>query len=92
MKVAAAPQPVPSVKPESVPAFPVVSVAVTAASVAIIAVPRAAAAIVVHTAISAEPRDPFLYSKVAAAHMLNHMKTSPAQDKCRSCQVFPSQA
>lgn len=92
MKVVTPPQPVPSVKPESVPGFPVVSVAVTAASVAIIAMPRAAAAIVVHTAISAELQDPFLYSEMSAAHMLNHMKTSPAQDKCRFCQVLPSQA
>lgn len=50
--------------------------AVTAAIVAIIAVPRAAAvAIVVHTAISAELQAPFPYSEVSAAHTLSHAKT-----------------
>lgn len=79
---------------QSVPGFPVASVAVTAASVAITAVPKAAAAaiVVVHTAISAEFQDTFLYSEVSAAHMLNHMKTWPTQDKCGFCQVLPSQA
>lgn len=64
-----------------------VSVAVTAAAIAIMAMPRAAAAavVVVHTAISAEFQDPVLYSEVSATHMLNHMKTWPAQDKCGFC-------
>lgn len=94
MKIVTAPQPAPSVQPESVHGFPLVSVAATAAHVAIIAMPSAAAAaiVVVHTAISAELQDPFLYSEVSAAHTLNHMKTWPAQDKCGFCQVLPSQA
>lgn len=49
--------------------------AVTAAIVAIIAVPRAAAVAIVHTAISAELQAPFPYSEVSAAHTLSHAKT-----------------
>lgn len=79
-------------QPERVPGFPVVSVAVTAASVAIIAMPRAAAAAIVHTAISAELQAPVPYSEVSSAHMPDHMKIWPAQDKYRFCQVPPSQA
>lgn len=71
-----------------------VSVAVTAASIAIIAMLRATAAaiVIVHTAISAQFQDPFLYSEASAAHMLNRIKTWPAQEKCRFCQVLPLQA